>query len=206
MSSRSSTEEEPSASQSSDSGASASDLLGDGRRLPERIEVGSISSPHGVQGEVAVRVESDNPERFAAGSRLFARLSTGRERSLTVTAARAHRGGLLVRFEGVETRTGAEELQGATLEVSRTAVPAAEEGAFYYFELVGCRCRDRTLGFLGVVEEVIEDGGGLLLLVADGERKVPVPFVRAFVDRVDIEKGQIDLALPEGLVETCAST
>jgi ribosomal 30S subunit maturation factor RimM len=55
------------------------------------------------------------------------------------------------------------------------------------------------------VEEVIEDGGGLLLLLAHEGRRLLVPFVRAYLARVDVEAGEIELRLPEGLVEACTS-
>ena len=53
--------------------------------------------------------------------------------------------------------------------------------------------------------DVEEDGGGLLLIVDDGERRLPVPFVRAFLEGVDVEAKRIDLALPPGLIETCGT-
>jgi ribosomal 30S subunit maturation factor RimM len=32
-----------------------------------------------------------------------------------------------------------------------------------------------------------------------------VPFVKAFLRRVDVTRGRIDLALPEGFLEACES-
>jgi 16S rRNA processing protein RimM len=122
-----------------------------------------------------------------------------------VAASRPHRGGLLVRFAGIDDRDAAERLRGAGLAVERERVPAAPPGAYYHFELVGCRCRDRREGDLGEVVDLVEDGGGLLLVVDDGRRRVPVPFVGRFIRKVDVAAGQIEVELPPGLVETCAS-
>jgi ribosomal 30S subunit maturation factor RimM len=59
---------------------------------------------------------------------------------------------------------------------------------------------------------VVEDGGGLLLIIegeGEGERetgrRIPVPFVREFLREVDVAGARIELELPPGLVETCAS-
>ena len=57
----------------------------------------------------------------------------------------------------------------AALEVERSAVPAAPPGTYYHYELLGCRCFDGGRE-LGEVVDLAEDGGGLLLIVADGER------------------------------------
>jgi ribosomal 30S subunit maturation factor RimM len=56
------------------------------------------------------------------------------------------------------------------------------------------------------VAEVVEDGGGVMLIVEGEGRRIPVPFVKEFLRRVDVAAGTIDLDLPEGLLETCAST
>lgn len=168
----------------------------------ELILVGRIRRPHGVRGAVVVESLSDNPQRFAAGSRLW----TERAGRLTVERAQEHGGALLVWFETVTDREAAEALRGVELGVPESEVPAPEEGTWYQFQLVGCRCSDATAGELGTVRDVVEDGGGLLLLVEDDAgRSLPVPFVRAFLRRVDVEARRIDLALPPGLIDACAS-
>jgi len=57
-----------------------------------------------------------------------------------------------------------------------------------------------------VVVDLLEDGGGLLLIVEGEEGQVPVPFVQSFIREIDVARGTIDLELPPGLLETCAST
>lgn len=175
------------------------------RRLPDRICVATVRRVHGIRGAVVVEVHSDNPERFAAGNTMTASLTGGGELPLTIETASAHTGGLLLTFAEVSDRDAAQQLRGASLEVDRAAVPPAPEGTYYFFELVGCHCFDGAEA-LGRVEDVLEDGGGLLLLVRDGDRQVPIPFVERFLRRVDVGQGRIDFELPPGLIEACAST
>ena len=52
--------------------------------------------------------------------------------------------------------------------------------------------------------DVHEDGGGTLLEVEKDGRRSVIPFVEAFLVRVDREARRIDLRLPEGLLATCA--
>jgi 16S rRNA processing protein RimM len=175
--------------------------------LPESVTVGRVLRPHGVRGEVVVEVLSDVPDRFARGSRMLG-IREGRSPvSLEVAASRIHKSGAVVRFEGWEDRDRAEELRDLWLEIPRSEVPAAEPGTYYQYELVGCRCSvdDQELGR---VVEVVEDGGGLLLIIeneGEGGRRIPVPFVREFLREVDVAGARIELTLPPGLVEACAS-
>ncbi|MFP3940838.1 MAG: ribosome maturation factor RimM [Thermoanaerobaculia bacterium] len=174
------------------------------------VEVGRVLRPHGVRGEAVVDSYSDVPERFAAGAELLVLPEAGRpRRRLTVEAARPHRGRLLVRFEGLAGREDVEDLRGALLQVPGEDVPAPPEGTWYHFQLVGCRCVDRRRGPLGEVTDVREDGGGDLLEVRlegtpEGGRLL-VPFVGEVVRAVQPEAGRIEVDLPEGLLEACAS-
>jgi 16S rRNA processing protein RimM len=175
----------------------------------DRVEVGRVLGPHGVRGEVAVESFSDVEDRFSPGAELLTAAGRPGLERLTIDSVRPHRGALLIRFAGVADRDAADALRGAVLEVPREAVPAPPEGTWYHFQLEGCRCRDARLGDLGEVVAVIEDGGGVILVVEGavegGGRRLLVPFVRAFVREVDPEDGRIELDLPEGLIEACAS-
>ena len=162
--------------------------------------------PHGVRGAILVEALSDVPERFAPGSTLDLVTADGERRRVEVASAAPHGDSLRLTLAGLTDRDQAELLRGATLEVSRALTPAAPEGEFYYFELAGCLCVDALAGPLGTVSRVIEDGGGLLLEVVDGARTLPIPFVRAFIRSVDVAGRRIELELPEGLIEACAST
>lgn len=187
-----------------------------------RVLVGRILGPHGVRGEVTVEPLSDRPERLAPGGELEvtgpdpdapppAEAAPGAAAGapaarLRVAASRPHRGRLLVTFEGIADRDAAARLRGRWLAIERSAVPPPPSGSWYHFQLLGCRCRDLAAGDLGEVVDLVEDGGGLLLVVDDGRRRVPVPFVEAFLRRVDPEARVIEVELPPGLIETCTST
>lgn len=172
--------------------------------LPATVAVGRVLRPQGVRGEVVVQVLSDVPGRFQKGSRLLAVREGGAPFPLVVAAGRPHKSGAVVRFEGFEDRDQAEELRALDLEVPRAEVPKAPRGTYYQFELLGCLCRNEGEA-LGRVVEVTEDGGGVMLIVEGEGRRVPVPFVKEFLRKVDVAGGRIDLALPPGLLETCAS-
>lgn len=176
------------------------------RDLPEYVEVGGVRRPHGVRGELLVEAWTDVDGRFERGSRLLVRTAAGTRRPVRITAVRPHAAALLVRLEEHDDRDAVEPLRGAVFEVPRAETPAPGDGTFYYFELAGCACRDRCAGSLGRVRDVLEDGGGLLLEVEDRGRRLLIPFVEAYIDRIDVGAGSIDLDLPAGLVETCTST
>lgn len=175
--------------------------------LPPRITVGRIRRAHGLRGEVSVDVDSDVEGRFDVGVELWLVESTSKPvRRVRVVTNRPVKGGCLIRFEGIDDRDAAESLSGARLEIDRGDVPPAEDGSWYYFELVGCECSEVEHGSLGRVTNVIEDGGGLLLEV-DSETRgtLLIPFVNDFLENVEVDAGLIQVRLPPGLIETCTS-
>jgi len=173
--------------------------------MRDLVVVGRVRRPHGVQGEVAVEVLSDNPDRFQPGAELLARAQDGGVATLRIVAARPHGGVLLVLFEGLADRDQVARLSGSDLLVDAARIGEAPAGSYHYFDLVGCVCVDRAAGELGEVVAIREDGGGLLLEIRDRERTVLVPFVRAYLRSVEIERKLIEFDLPDGLLEICAS-
>ena len=169
------------------------------------VLVALVSRPHGVRGEVRIEIHSDVPGRFEPGSELMLRRVDRAPRTVRIASFRPARGSGILRFDGWQTREQAESLRGARLEVPLAQVPAPPAGLYYHFELIGCRCLDAERGDLGEVTAVVEDGGGVLLEVAGAGRTLPVPFVDAFLESVDVAAKTIRLRLPPGLVETCSS-
>ncbi len=175
------------------------------RPLPDTVVVGRVTGVRGLKGDLVVEVLSDVPGRLEVGARLALVLPNGGRREVQVTSAAVHPRGAVLRLRGVEDRDAALALRGATFEIPRPAAPVRDEGAFFEYELVGCVCVDRSAGELGVLEDVIENGGGQLLRIV-GERGVLlVPFVESFLEQVDVAGRKIALRLPDGLVDTCVS-
>src|SRR6266567_4012657 len=101
------------------------------------LAVGRIGRPHGIRGEVAVEVRTDDPaQRFAPGSVLSTQPAECGP--LTVTAARPHAGGLIVGFSEVTDRDGAERVRGAWLVIDSADVPVpGNPDEFHDHQLVG---------------------------------------------------------------------
>jgi 16S rRNA processing protein RimM len=165
-----------------------------------RVVVGRVGRAHGIKGEVAVEVRTDEPERrFAPGSSLVAG-----DRTVVVAAARNHSGRLLLRLEGVPDRTAAEALQGRVLEVEVDPADVPDEDdAYYDHQLVGLRVHDHGGADVGVVADVLHLPEQDLLSVDldDGPRGVLVPFVVALVPDVDLDAGLVRLADVPGLLD-----
>jgi 16S rRNA processing protein RimM len=167
--------------------------------------VGRIVKPHGIRGELLVDVRTDSADlRFAVGSVVFVTSRDGSvTRSLTVTAARPHTGRLLVCFEGVDDRDGAEALRGASLSANTGDLPPIEDPEeFYDHQLEGLAVLTVGGVSVGTVREIVHGAGGDLLVVdREGGGEALVPFVRQIVPEVDVPGGRLLVDPPPGLLD-----
>jgi 16S rRNA processing protein RimM len=164
--------------------------------------VGRVGKPHGLRGEVTVEVRTDDPDaRFAPGSSL--RTDPPERGPLTVAEVHPRSGGLVVAFDGVESRPGAEALRGTVLVVDSAELPAIDGADEWYdHQLVGLAAVDPLGAALGTVTDVVHSAASDLLVVRDAdEREHLVPFVRELVPSVDVPGGRVVVDAPEGLFD-----
>jgi 16S rRNA processing protein RimM len=149
------------------------------------LEVGKVLRPHGLRGQVVVRLTTDRTERLAAGAVLSS--SAG---DLEVVRATPSGDRWIVSFAGVGDREGAEALRDVILK----AEPIADPEALWVHELHGSQVLDVNGRHLGVVAAV-EANPASDLLVLDGGGLVPLRFV------VEHGPGRLVVDVPAGLLE-----
>lgn len=162
----------------------------------DRVPVGRIGRPHGVNGEVTVVVISDDPLRFAPGAVLTT--DVGDPAALTVISSRTHRDrGLIVAFEGCGDRDAAESLRGIVLTIPVSQRRSLQEGEYWVDDLIGLQAVDPSGEPLGEVTGVVFGPQDRLVVTARDGRLVEVPFVGAIVG--DPVEGRLPLDPPSGL-------
>jgi 16S rRNA processing protein RimM len=155
--------------------------VSDSRRPPAEtlIEVGRVGRPHGLEGAFVVEGASGEPERFAAGARVF----LDGEPAEVAESKRA--GGRLV------VRLDREAARGGVLSVRREELPPTEEGAFYAFQLVGLEVEEENGRALGRVQDVAP---GVANDVLELDTGLALPLVEDCVLSVDLERGRVLVA------------
>ena len=149
------------------------------------VAVGRITRAHGIRGEVSVLPLSDVEDRFAPRSRLF--VGESEERPLTVAASRPNRGRLLIRFDEVPDRTGAEALAGAYVFVPATSSPPLPDGEFWPHQLIGAEVLTESGRSLGVLREVVHTNANDVWVARDeGGAESLVPALRDVIVSVDV--------------------
>ncbi|MER5318746.1 ribosome maturation factor RimM [Streptosporangium roseum] len=165
-----------------------------------QLVIGRIGRPHGLRGDVSVEVRTDDPERrFAPGTAVATDPASAGP--LVIESRRWHSGVLLVRFEGVNDRNRAEDLRGTTLVIDSADIPPSDDpDEFYDHQLIGLAVVTPGGERVGEVSDVLHHGQDLLV-VRRGGAEVYVPFVKALVPVVDLDKGVLVVDGPAGLLD-----
>ena len=84
----------------------------------------------------------------------------------------------IARLSGIDDRDAAEALKGERLYVPKSALPEAEDGAYYHADLIGLRVETAAGEKLGTVKAVHNFGAGDVIEITGAEDKdgLMVPF------------------------------
>jgi len=150
------------------------------------LEVARIGKAHGLRGEVVVIPITNVANRFAVGAQFLAG-----DEPVTVASSRSNKYVLLVRFEGVDDRNGAERLRNRVLRAE--PLDEAPEGELWVHELIGAEVRNRAGESFGRVDAV-EANPAHDLLVLESGALIPMVFV------VEHSPGLVIVDPPDGLL------
>ncbi len=164
------------------------------------VAIAEIARPHGVTGELRLKLYNPGSDLLAGRPRVRLRLPDGEERDATVVSARDVGKGVLVRLAGVDDRDAAEALRGAEVCVPRDAFPPLAEGEFYACDLEGARAVLRSGEEVGHVAGIASyPTCDVLLVDRAGGKRLEVPLLDAYVGKVDAAGGVVELVTLDGL-------
>jgi 16S rRNA processing protein RimM len=175
---------------------------------PEWVLLARIVRPQGRHGELLADIFTDFPQHFADRKGLFLRPPAGAP-TAAMSEAKVdthwlHKGRVVLKFSHVHSINDAEKLRGFEVVVSPAGRMPLEGDAVYVSDLLGCHVIDvsREPIDAGEIIDVEPEGAGPAMLVIHDQsgEEVLIPFVRAYLRRVDIEGKRVEMELPEGLL------
>jgi 16S rRNA processing protein RimM len=171
-----------------------------GENHSEFVTIAKATKTQGRIGEVAAALFTDFPERFADRKRLFAFAPARGRRELELESHWFHKGGVVLKFRGVDSISDAEELIGCEIQIPRSERANLEGDLIYVSDLAGCAvfAAGREIGR---IEDVRFGSGDAPLLVVKGEQEHLIPFATEFIEKLDLENKRLTMKLPEGLLD-----
>lgn len=170
-----------------------------GRELTERFQVGVITSPHGLRGEVKVYPTTDDPSRFKILKELILKEKRS-ERVLKVRSVKFFKQFVILGFEGLNRIEDVESLRQCPLLVERKDAVPLEEDEYYIADLIGLSVRREDGTEVGTLKEVLETGANDVYVVGrEGQKDLLLPAISQCILDVQPEEGFITVHIMEGL-------
>ena len=167
--------------------------------MEQFLQVGVISSTHGIRGEVKVFPTTDDPARFKKLKIVL--LDTGKELTeLEVQSVKFFKQFVILKLRGIDNINDIEIYKGKSLLVPREDAVELEENEYYIADLIGMEVVTDE-GEFGILRDVMETGANEVYIIDSKEHgEVLIPAIRDCILDVDVENRRMKIRLMDGLV------
>ena len=169
--------------------------------MEDLLQVGIITSTHGVRGEVKVYPTTDDPRRFRRLKEVV--LDTGKEKmNLEIEGVKFFKQFVILKFKGLDNINDIEKYRQKSLYVTRKNAVRLQRDEYFIADLIGLKVQDEDGKELGTVKDVIETGANDVYEVemADG-KSLLLPAIKQCILNVDVENGTMQAYVLEGLLD-----
>ena len=166
--------------------------------------MGRISAPFGIKGWIRVQPFSETASGLTNYSTWWLSSADG-WREVEIEQSQAQGTDVVAKLAGCDDRDVAAAFKGQQVAIPREAFPPAQQGEFYWADLMGLRVKNSEGLEFGVVTSMIETGANAVMAVqkiaepvvqqsaVGGSDERLIPFIADVIKRVDIAAGVIEV-------------
>lgn len=169
--------------------------------MEDLLQVGVITTTHGVRGEVKVFPTTDDASRFQELKSVM--LDTGKEmRTLEIAGVKFFKNLVILKFKGIDDINEVEQYRKKGLYVTRENAVALEENEYFIADLIGLQVQTSDGEALGEIADVLQTGANDVYVVRRQDKSdLLVPAIRDCIKSVDIAGGMMRVHLLPGLLD-----
>lgn len=164
------------------------------------FELGKFGKTHGLQGEVILHLDVDDPSYYETLDALFLE-QQGTLVPFFVERLTRNGSQLRLKLEEVNDVGTARTLAGQTALLPLSALPPLDEGEVFLHDMVGFTLYEMEQGEIGTITGVYDLPQNPLLVVDYNGREVLLPLQDDFLEEINPQKKQVRMQLPEGLLD-----
>ena len=163
------------------------------------LQVGVITTTHGVRGEVKVFPTTDDAARFKKLKQVI--LDTGKENlTLEIAGVKFFKNMVILKFKGYDNINDVERFRKKSLYVTRENAVKLKKNEYFIADLIGIQVVSDEGEELGTISDVLQTGANDVYVVSkDGAKDLLIPAIHACIQNVDVAAGQMKVHLLPGL-------
>lgn len=168
--------------------------------MEELLQVGVITSTHGVRGEVKVFPTTDDAARFKQLKHVL--LDTGREmKPLEIQGVKFFKQFVILKFKGIDNINDIERYKRCPLLVERKDAVELKEDEYFIADMIGIQVETEGGEVFGTLKDVMETGANDVYVIDTEEHgEVLVPAIKECILDVDVENRKMTIHLMDGLI------
>lgn len=170
--------------------------------MDDLLQVGVITAPHGVHGEVRVFPTTDDAKRFSKLKEVY--LQTKKETRLVhIKSVKYQKNMVILGFKEFESMNDVEVLRQCPLLVDRAHAVKLNKDEYFIADLIGLNVKTDLEGEIsGKLTDVIQTGANDVyeITLEDG-RVFLLPAIADCVLKVDIKSSLMDVHVLPGLLD-----
>lgn len=151
------------------------------------VVMARIGSPFGIKGWIKLQTFTEYADSLDAFDSWFLSTPKGWE-EVDVEDFAVNVKATVAKLHGCDDRTAAELLQKREIAVPRDWLETADDGAYYWIDLIGADVVNEAGERLGSIETLMETGANDVLVVKSGAAEILIPFVDEYLLNVDRDK------------------
>jgi 16S rRNA processing protein RimM len=163
--------------------------------------IGKVKEPHGLKGDLYIMVFSGDVSWLPKLKSFALKSKTAGEITAEVSSVKPFKLGFLLKSPQITDRTAAEPWKAAEFSIPEELLVSQEGETIYLNEILNFKLKDPEQNVLGEVVAFSSNGAQDLLVVRAGGKEVEVPFVEAFIKKIDWKNKSLVMDLPEGLFD-----
>ena len=169
--------------------------------MEDLLQVGVITTTHGVRGEVKVFPTTDDAARFKQLKEVILDTGSG-QLPLTIEGVKFFKNLVILKFKGLDNVNDVEKYRRKSLYVTRENAVRLEPGEYFIADLIGLSVHTDEGEELGELEDVLKTGANDVYVIRqENGEELLLPAIRDCVREVDIEGGTMCVHLLPGLRE-----
>ncbi len=169
--------------------------------MEDILQVGIITSTHGVRGEVKVYPTTDDMKRFKRLKEVI--LDTGKEQmTLEIESVKFFKQFVILKFKGFDNINDVEKYRQKSLFVTRKNAVRLSRDEYFIADLLGLKVMNESGEEIGILRDVMETGANDVYVIdmTDG-RELLLPAIKQCVLEVDVEQGFVKVHILDGLLD-----
>ena len=170
------------------------------------LEVGVVIGFHGLRGDLKIRPLPTGHLALPGARKVYLKDSEGHLAQYEAVRSSQHKQNVLLHLSGLDDLSAVEPLLGSSIWMATADLPELDDEHYYWSDLEGLEVINQQQCVLGRVVGMFATPAHDILEVEGLAGEILIPAIEPFLVRVDREKGQLHVNLPEGLVPEAEST